>query len=318
MEQSRKDFEQIYNATYDKVLYYVLMKCGKSLDVEEILQETYTELYKVLTDKGKDYITSPEGFVMQLAKSKIHLYYSEKERRKACIYVENMELLESEGIYGSIDTTQTTKWEDSLLDQLTTQEVMAYISTKDELTKEIFYQHYFEEKTLKEIADAHGVKESAVKNRLYRTLKELKGMKRFAFVAAILLLAALLAKPVYSLAEDVISQIKRYLTEDTQNTLEIISYGSMYRDYKKLIEKGELPADIHININGEDYTFEKLEEIWVSNPWLEELDWENKKESTADEIDYYIVIYEDDNVKNDAVGVEAGEIIVVPTKTPDK
>ena len=69
MESMVTTFEQIYHMTYNKVLYYILAKCGKVSEVEDILQETYAELYQVLTEKGSAYITVPEGFVMQLAKS---------------------------------------------------------------------------------------------------------------------------------------------------------------------------------------------------------------------------------------------------------
>lgn len=312
MEQKIKNFEQLYNATYNKVVAYVLAKCGKISEVEDILQEVYSELLKVLLQNETNYIKSPEAFVLQLAKSKVYRYYSDKEQQKVCEYVENPEEVDS------LLDEQNADWEDALIDKLTAREVMEYISGKDELTREIFYQHYFEDRTLKEIAESCGVKESTVKNRLYRTLKELSGLKKLLCILAVLLLAALLVKPVYILAEDVISRIKRYLTEDTQNTLEIIALGSSYRDYKERIERGELPADIHININGEDYTIEKLEEIWVSNPWLEELDWDNEIESATDEIDYYVVIHEDGNMKNEAVEGEVGETTVEPTKTPDK
>lgn len=260
MEQTRKYFDQIYNETYDKTLAYILTKCGRKDVVEDILQEVYLELLKVLEQKKVNYIKSPEAFVMQLAKSKVYRYYSEQEQQKVCDYVEEPE--ES----ATFDTNRNATWEDVLIDQLTAKEVMEYLAEKDELTKEIFYQHFFENKTIKEIAKVQGVKEFTVKNRLYRTLKELKGMKRFAIIAGILLLAALLAKLVYTWAEEMVAQIKRYLTEDTQNTLEIIALGSSYKTYKGLIEKGKIPSDIHININGEDYTIEELEKIWISNP----------------------------------------------------
>lgn len=84
--------------------------------------------------------------MMRVAKSKVYQYYSEKERQMACNLAENVETLEQKA-----EKLSGTLWEDSLLDKLAAEEVKEYISSKDELTREVFYQHYFEEKTLKEI-----------------------------------------------------------------------------------------------------------------------------------------------------------------------
>ena len=51
---SLKDFEEIYNQTYDKTLKYIICKCSNIEDVNDLLQDTYVELYKIL--KRKRYI----------------------------------------------------------------------------------------------------------------------------------------------------------------------------------------------------------------------------------------------------------------------
>lgn len=285
MEKVSAAFEQIYQLTYDKVAFYVLSKCGKIPEAEEILQETYAELYKVLADKGVSYITVPEGFVMQLAKSKVFRYYSEMEQQRTFVFVETVGIFDTEDTWEVAQEAVAENWEDALIDKLTAEEVMAYLAEKDELTREIFYQHYFQDKNLQEIAKNYGLKESTVKMRLYRTLQELRNMKRFTIVVLVLLLAALLAKPVYTLAEDVLSQIKRYFYEES--TSKIIGLGASYRQYKSLIEQGKLPEDIQININGNDYTLEQLEKIWLENPWLEELDWDNQKIEKDEGANFY-------------------------------
>lgn len=310
MKQKGKMMEEIYNATFDRTLVYVLMKCGKVHDVEDILQDTYTELLQVLSEKGPEYIRVPEDFVRQLAKSKVYRYYSEKEREKACVFLEDYEASEQEGM-------QDTEWEDALINKLTAQEAMEYISEKDELTKEIFYQHYFEDKTLKEIAENCGVKEATVKNRLYRTLKELSGIKKLLCILAIILFAALLVKPVYSWAEDMISQLFRFLTKE--DTMETIILGDAYRTYRSLIDDGVLPADIHININGKEYTIDDLEQIWESNPWLEELDWDNSvvtDSSSEGNVNHFDIYLEQDLSTKGTESEKYQEMEVNPTITP--
>lgn len=231
MESIATVFEQIYQITYNKVLYYILAKCGKVSEVEDILQETYAELFQVLTEKGSAYIAMPEGFVMQLAKSKVYRYYSEKEWVQAKAFVETAEVVAGADINETVYHNRNEEWEDTLIDKLAANEIMEYLSQKDELTREIFYQHYFQDKTLKEIAESSGIKETTVKKRLYRTLKELKGMKRFVIIAVILLLAVLLAKPVYTLAENLISKIRTYITDNQGRIMDDLVYydfqGSM-------------------------------------------------------------------------------------------
>ena len=40
-QKSLKEFEQIYNDTYDNVLKYVICKSNNLNDVDDIIQETY-------------------------------------------------------------------------------------------------------------------------------------------------------------------------------------------------------------------------------------------------------------------------------------
>ncbi len=230
MESIATAFEQIYHLTYNKVLYYILAKCGKVSEIEDILQETYAELYQVLTEKGSAYIAAPEGFVMQLAKSKVYRYYSEKEWVQAKAFLETAAVV-GEDINETVYHNRNEEWEDALIDKLTANEIMEYLAQKDELTREIFYQHYFQDKTLKEIAESSGMKETTVKKRLYRALKELKGLKRFVVLIVVLLLAALLAKPVYTLAKNLVSQIRTHITDNQGRIMDDLVYydfqGSM-------------------------------------------------------------------------------------------
>ena len=273
MESIATAFEQIYHLTYNKVLYYILAKCGKVSEVEDILQETYAELYQVLTEKGSAYIAVPEGFVMQLAKSKVYRYYSEKERVQAKAFVETPEVVGGD-INETVYHNRNEEWEDALIDKLTANEIMEYLAQKDELTREIFYQHYFQDKTLKEIAESSGMKEATVKKRLYRTLKELKGMKRFVVLIVVLLLAALLAKPVYTLAKNLVSQIRTHITDNQGRIMDDLVYydfqGSMvelnegdriiipqscYKKYEK-VAVFRLGTDFSEEINGTtEYSF---------------------------------------------------------------
>ena len=48
---SLENFEEIYKATYNSTLKYIICKCSNIEDVNDLLQDTYVELYKILKRK---------------------------------------------------------------------------------------------------------------------------------------------------------------------------------------------------------------------------------------------------------------------------
>lgn len=301
MENVIAAFEQIYNSTYDKATFYVLSKCGTVPEAEDILQDIYAELFRVLSDKGIAYISVPEGFVMQLAKSKVYRYYSEKERQQASVYAAAIEVADAEKSMETVLEVAVENWEDALIDKLTADEVMAYLAGKDELTKEIFYQHYFQEKTLKEIAESCGMKETTVKKRLYRTLRELRKMKRLVIIAVILLLAVLLAKPVYSMAKNVFRRIKYYLTDSQGRIMDDLVYYN-FQGQSVELRKGDrilLPASV----------WEEYERVAVGMPesdFFEEVTESAEYCFVAEEDGRYWVLAEDGKGNITNITEEAG------------
>ena len=45
-------FNQMYDETSQKVLIYITSKCGNPSDIQDIFQETYTELFFILKKRG--------------------------------------------------------------------------------------------------------------------------------------------------------------------------------------------------------------------------------------------------------------------------
>ena len=46
-----ENFQQIYNTSYQRVLRYIICKCSNMEDVNDLVQDTYLELYKILKKK---------------------------------------------------------------------------------------------------------------------------------------------------------------------------------------------------------------------------------------------------------------------------
>ena len=69
-------FGEIYNSTNKAVLTLITAKCGRTADISDIFQETYLDLYKILDERGADYVIHKKAYVLRIAKRKIARYYS--------------------------------------------------------------------------------------------------------------------------------------------------------------------------------------------------------------------------------------------------
>ncbi|MFD2171015.1 RNA polymerase sigma factor [Tumebacillus lipolyticus] len=166
-------FHEIYDSTNRKVLVYITAKCSNTADIIDIFQETYIELYSVITKRGENYIENKEAFVMKLARQKVYRYYSLLDRLKAVLPL-TYPIRDGEefDIYG-LDI-QSFSVEDNIVNEALIEQVNTFLSSKPEVIKKIFYLFYQMELTIPEIATHLSMSESNVKNRLYRTLKELR------------------------------------------------------------------------------------------------------------------------------------------------
>lgn len=83
-----KNFEQIYKKTYNNTLKYVICKSNNFNDVDDILQETYFEIYKILKTGKK--ILNYQAYIITIAKNKIIKYSKLNEQIKTIsIFQEN-------------------------------------------------------------------------------------------------------------------------------------------------------------------------------------------------------------------------------------
>jgi RNA polymerase sigma-70 factor (ECF subfamily) len=66
--------------------------------------------------------------------------------------------------------------EDFAFSQILLENAREFIRKKPEIIKKVFYLFYDVGMTIPEIAQSLGINESGVKNKLYRTLKELRSL----------------------------------------------------------------------------------------------------------------------------------------------
>ena len=166
-------FDDIYDSTYKAALAFVTAKCGRTADVSDILQETYMELYQLMSKRGADYVTNEKALVLKIAKRKIARYYSLAERLRIFVSI-NATNEEGEEIDFSEIEPDAFLNEDFTINQAMLETIMQYIHTKPEDVQKVFYLMYDADLTIPEIAQTLSMSESGVKNKLYRTLKELR------------------------------------------------------------------------------------------------------------------------------------------------
>ena len=168
MQELDRLFNQIYDSTYRATLIYVTAKCNNTEDISDIMQEIYTELYTVILRRGANYIKEPSAFVRKIAKSKVHRHYSLFARIRNNIAVTELD---------EVFTEDSFDLENTVTDRLTVEEVYKHIFSKPLITQKIFCMYFSLDMTISEISEALSVGESYVKNRLYRTLRELREME---------------------------------------------------------------------------------------------------------------------------------------------
>ena len=166
-------FDEIYDETSKALLVYITSKCKNTSDISDIFQETNLELFKTIEKRGVDHIKNPKAFVLKIAKRKIYRYYTIVERLKHLLSLseENDDGNEYE-IY-DFDTSIKLP-EDIVIDQLLLESAKKHILSKPDDVKKVFFLFYDFEMTIPEIAKTLSLSESNVKNKLYRTIKELR------------------------------------------------------------------------------------------------------------------------------------------------
>lgn len=166
-------FNDIYDATNSKVLVYITAKCSNTHDISDIFQEIYMELYSVLVKRGDHYIKNNEAFVMNLTKQKVFRYYSLFDRLKKCIPIITLNDLGEEINLADFEY-EVSPVEDSVIEKDLIAQIHKFLSKKPEAVKKIFYLFYYLDQSIPEIAKLLSMSESNVKNKLYRTLAEVR------------------------------------------------------------------------------------------------------------------------------------------------
>lgn len=163
------DFDNIYNETYHTILRYIIGKCQNLDDVNEILQDSYVELYHTLQRKKALKLDDINAYLKGITKNIIKKFYRKK-------YKERSEVLYFANDLDYIDTKEEDEQdlEADFITRENVQQIWNYLNNKNVLIAKIFYLYFTLGLKISDIAIELELTESATKNYIYRTLKELK------------------------------------------------------------------------------------------------------------------------------------------------
>ncbi len=173
MGEAHGYFEKIYDETYQNLLKYIVLRCGRIDEVHDILQNVYAAFYRRVMNKGSADIQNPQAYLLRLAKHEIGRQYGifAVHRKHVPVFSqdveENFENLEHELSMESEDFTlilENSEAVERILQEL----------QKEEIVWKIFVLYFLNEMKLEEIAQELEISVSGVKNKLYRTLKKLR------------------------------------------------------------------------------------------------------------------------------------------------
>ena len=162
-------FRQLYAQTYRLAASLITVRCRQTADIGDILQEVYLELYRLLCRRGTDYIKEPEAMIRRLVRQKLFRYYRGLSARKE-IYPEPDE----DGCEIELSDIEAMSVEEIVEDRVVLDWTDRYLAEKGEIYRKIFHLYYRYNVSVPDIARMLGMTEADVKNRLYRTLKEIR------------------------------------------------------------------------------------------------------------------------------------------------
>ena len=162
-----REFNLIYDSTYHDIYKYVLSKARNAGEIDDIVQNAYLNLYHRLKKGGE--IKEPVKYLVKTAKHEIYKNYKVFGRLEKNIPVfsksesgdENFDNLELELLNEEKDE----------ISGLILDEIWEFLKNGDVMTYKIFILYFEYDEKLRDIAKMLGIKESTVKNRLFRTLK---------------------------------------------------------------------------------------------------------------------------------------------------
>lgn len=164
-------FDRVYGLYANKLYRTACLISGNKEDSEDILQETFVKCFLHSRE-----VNSPEYFEKWLMKIMIRTSWRVTKQRKATVSTD--ELLQNEAYAGLAQVVFEDKQTAGPLDRVVTKEeqatVMDAVKSLDIKLRTVIVLYYYEELSVREIAELTGSLEGTIKSRLHTARTKLK------------------------------------------------------------------------------------------------------------------------------------------------
>lgn len=162
-------FDEIYNNTYIELSTYVISRIRNIDDAKDLLQITYTSFYKRILKKGVVPFDDAIKYLKTIAKHELGRHFGYVHKNENNLSMNDEEVPDS----AFLEISQVC-FADIVLDNILVEKIWECIKSKGNFTYRIYVLYYTYNLPLNEIAEKLNVSLSCVKNRLYRTLLDLR------------------------------------------------------------------------------------------------------------------------------------------------
>ena len=166
---TEETFRQIYEQTYRKTAAYIIAKTHQTADAADLIQQVYLELYDILRRRGISYIKNTDAIMARITRQALARYYKKMGSLRE-VYEEPSE----DGITAEIEDIESLSVEELTEDRAVLDWTEQYLASRGDDVRKIFHLFYRFDLTIAEIARLTNRSESDIKNKLYRTLKEIR------------------------------------------------------------------------------------------------------------------------------------------------
>ena len=82
----REDFEKIYEKTYNGVLKFAVVKCNNIEDINDIIQDTYLELLKIVKKKKILEIENINNYIFGIENNIVKRHFYKKKKDNVVLF----------------------------------------------------------------------------------------------------------------------------------------------------------------------------------------------------------------------------------------